>query len=753
MSQFAAAIDLSALDGTLGFKIVGTGPVNSLIGNSVASVGDFNNDGVDDVIIGAYGPTSGPSAGTGGAYLVFGDETGFGATLDLATLSAGQGAYLAGVTVGDLTGRSVAGIGDINGDGISDLAIGAPSADIGGVTDLGGVYVVFGSTGGAVPALSALDGSNGFLIQGATNVSTGYTVCSVGDVNADGLADMAISAPGENSASGAAYIVYGRVGGFSASLDLADLDGSDGFRIGGFDGTDFGFSVSRAGDINGDGIDDMIFGALLGSPPGRANAGESYVVFGKAGGFGANFDLSVLDGSNGFVIYGATAGDVSGFSTCVIGDVNGDGFADMAVGAPASDPNGLSNAGGVFIIYGAAGGLPAGIDLAALNGSDGSRIDGQIAGAQLGASVQGAGDVNCDGFDDLVIGASFANGAAGITYVLFGSAAGFGTNFDISTLNGDNGFIITGAGVEQCGSAVSAAGDINGDGLDDLIVGAIDNGHGPGAAYIIYGALPGEAVTRFGSLIGQTIHGGNFNDVLHGLGGGDLLIGHDGRDLLDGGTGDDTLVGGLGADTLSGGAGSDTASYADAAKGVRVDLSITTGQNTSGAGTDTLVSIENLDGSAFADILTGNAKANTLTGEAGKDRLIGGAGDDHLDGGQGADKLTGGAGADVMTGGVGKDIFVFLDLSDSTKQHADLITDLTNADRIDLHTIDANANVAGNQAFHLVSTLSGHAGEAALSFSSKTGLTSLSLDVDGDGKADMVITMTGDHHDFTNFTL
>jgi Ca2+-binding RTX toxin-like protein len=158
-----------------------------------------------------------------------------------------------------------------------------------------------------------------------------------------------------------------------------------------------------------------------------------------------------------------------------------------------------------------------------------------------------------------------------------------------------------------------------------------------------------------------------------------------------------------------------------------------------------------LTGGKGGDILFGDGAAES--GQDGDDLLSGGGGNDQLHGLDGADTLIGGAGADTLSGGFGKDVFVYSALSDSAVGHADLITDLANSDRIDLSAIDADTTEAGDQAFTLVSALDGHAGEAALSYDAASGLTSLSLDVDGDGVADAVVTISGEHQDFTGLLL
>src|SRR5262245_36484780 len=194
---------------------------------------------------------------------------------------------------------------------------------------------------------------------------------------------------------------------FPANIDLSSLDGSTGFKLTG--SNFFGCSVASAGDVNGDGFAEVIFGS---------SAGASYVVFGQASGFAANIALASLDGSTGFQLSGA------GFSVNSAGDVNGDGVADLIVGA-----TGVS-----YVVFGQASGFAANIALASLDGSTGFRLSG------AGTAVASAGDVNGDGFADLIVG------APGAQYVVFGKASGFAANIDASALDGITGFTLSGAG-------------------------------------------------------------------------------------------------------------------------------------------------------------------------------------------------------------------------------------------------------------------------------------------------------------------
>ncbi|NJN88613.1 MAG: cadherin-like domain-containing protein [Leptolyngbyaceae cyanobacterium SL_7_1] len=691
-------LNLSSLNGVNGFVINGIDK-DDFSGFAVSNAGDINGDGIDDLIIGAFEADPNGKNNAGESYVVLGrNGIGNGGVIDLASLNGSNGFVINGIDSNDNAGFSVSSAGDINKDGIDDLVIGAPGADPNSVINAGETYVVFGRAGiggsGSLNLAAAIDGTNGFVINGVDSLDrSGTAVSRAGDVNGDGADDLIIGAPEADpnaiSVAGKSYVVFGGVGvGAQGSLSLSTLNGSNGFLINGIDTADrSGTSVSSAGDINGDGIDDLIIGAVGGDPAGKNGAGESYVVFGSTGlGLGGILNLSTLNGSNGFVINGVEDDDASGISVSNAGDVNGDGFDDLIIGAFEADANGNSEAGRAFVVFGSATvGVGGRLNLASLDGSNGFAINGIDKEDLAGFAVSGLGDVNGDRFSDLIVGAYEAdpNGvdAAGESYVIFGGmTVGSGGKLDLASLNGNNGFVINGIDLASfSGFSVSAAGDVNNDGGGDIIIGAY--GAAPntlraaGKSFVIFGTPPlpsppdavDDSTTAFQTvpltipvsllLVNDTdLNPGTILSVtaVSSAVNGTVVLNDNGTPSV---AADDFVVftptAGFSGNasfvyTLSDGGLTDTAT-----------LAIAVGKTRSGNARNNVMrgtpGNDSFNGRAGKDVLLGGAGNDRLNGAQGDDRIDGGAGDDWLVGGAGVDTLFGGMGNDTVAGGAGND--------------------------------------------------------------------------------------------------
>jgi hypothetical protein len=776
MANFPAVVNAEVADGVLVARILGQASGDQF-SYAISAAGDVNGDGIADLLVGAR-TNDGTGGNAGAAYVIFGRTSGWG-EITLAGLDGTNGFRIEGATAGDLLGSGVT-LADLNGDGFADIVVGASLSDLSGVAS-GDVYVLLGKADGwsAVESVAGLDGTDGFRLQGAAlGDQFGYVV-SHADLDGDGLDDLLIGVRASDlggADAGAVNVLFGRAGGWAAVIDSSVTVNEDLVVRTGAAGSRLGDRLVELGDVNGDGLDDFLTGAPYGDI-GGANTGSAFLVFGSGDGWPANQSLLTLDGDNGVAFHGA-AGERLGAPVGGLGDINGDGLDDFAVA-------GYGAYSGLYVIFGAASGWGATFDLSSLDGTNGFVVDGTQFVAQRAVA---GGDVNGDGLSDIVIGDIFASGA----HVIYGRSGGFAASFDVGDLDGDNGFMIsTGGAVDDAGSIVEV-GDINGDGLEDIILGsALVNG----SATIVFGRQGDLTLT--GTAGAETIEGRSANDTITGLGGKDELLGLGGDDLLDGGdsqdrlfggdgndelwagagndnlwgddgndelfgvsganklfggagddiltggtgndrldgaedndtliggAGNDLLDGGLGTNSLTGGAGNDvymvrsvndtvTEAVGEGIDSVRSTISYTLGDHVENL---ELLSVQNRDG-------TGNALANRLTGNSGNNTLSGLAGNDTLVGGDGDDVLIGGLGKDTLTGGLGADTFRYLQESIGVgSSELDNITDFSTAE--------------GDR-------FTKAAGEMFVFYTASQDQTVIRLDVDGDGLADLQLRVSGD---------
>ena len=425
------------------------GATNDFFGVRVHGGQDLDGDGYDDVVVAApYEDDLGAEAGA--LYVFYGSVDGLDASSE-RKLTAREGA------AGDYLGLSVAMVGDLDGDGDGELAAGGHGGDANG-SNSGGV-VVFSQRA----SLVATDGGSGDAF--------GYPVSAGGDIDGDGFDDIVVGArflDGSASNTGAAFVYYGSALGIDPSSEDR-LEASDGA------GSDyFGQSLGGGGDLNGDGYDDLVIGAYADDDEG-AGSGSVYVYYGSSSGILASTEVKLTASD-------AASRDYFGERVAIAGDLDGDGYDDLVVGAERSGAT-LSGSGSAYVYYGSSTGIVAASE-------DKLVASDAAAGAAFGTAVAGAGDVDGDGYDDLIIGSDtcqVSGAAVGAAYVYFGSSTGVSASSETKLAASD------GEDADRFGVSVAGAGDVDGDGHDDVIVGAYAAGDG-GAAYVYFGAATGISV-------------------------------------------------------------------------------------------------------------------------------------------------------------------------------------------------------------------------------------------------------------------
>jgi hypothetical protein len=471
------------------------------VGWSVSRAGDVNGDGKPDVVIGAPYANVGAARRAGAAYVVFGPVE----DLSLAKLGA-RGFRINGAAAGDWAGWSVTRLGDVNRDGMSDLAVGAPFAARDAGEDAGAAYIVFGKKDSAPVSLGALAGK-GLVIAGANaNDRSGFSVAAVPDLDGDRRRELAVGAPttgarsddhaSVTNAPGAAYVVFSKALAGNVALDeLAQ----DGFRMDGWPRSLAGVGVAGIPDLNGDGRGEIIVGAP-GLVPGEERSGGAFVVWGKP----TPEPIDLMDHGRlqtGFLIHGGTtegthrtAARWAGRDVAVLPDIDDDGKAEIIIGAPHTSPDGKASAGAAYVVYGSDS--TDGVDLSYLDPAPvrrryrvtdaGVRLAGAAAGDLTGWSVGPAGDFDDDGVPDVLMGAPGASALSrdrsGVGYVVFGTS--LIANVDLAKL-GERGVRIVGARAgAHAGRSLANVRDVSGDGVWDVLIGTPGGNRRTGATLL-----------------------------------------------------------------------------------------------------------------------------------------------------------------------------------------------------------------------------------------------------------------------------
>ncbi|MCR6630546.1 MAG: Ig-like domain-containing protein [Magnetospirillum sp.] len=375
-------------------------------------------------------------------------------------------------------GQSTQYLGDINGDGFGDFVASVYQEE----GDWADLHVVTGSARGTRAALTEVRAA-GFEIE--AGAQQGIETATAADVDGDGTRELVLGVTGwVNGYWAKAYVLDNRA--WSNGVPANSLLAGGGYTVGVPSsapsyGAHMEFrTIGRGyGDFNGDGRDDFVGSEGVTNTSYGTYAGATAVVFGQTG----TTSVASLTGSNGFEVFGSQAGEESGYAAQFIGDINGDGYDDVLIGAPGYDADGLVDAGRAMVVFGRSGAMPSAITPEWLNGSNGFTISGPVtAAASLGWWISELGDVNGDGVAD------FAMNGGGAVYVVYGHGGEWAPNLDLAQLDGTTGFRILGGG------PVASAGDINGDGYDDIVISMQGTSDQSSQLAVVYGGRSMPAV-------------------------------------------------------------------------------------------------------------------------------------------------------------------------------------------------------------------------------------------------------------------